>query len=157
MHFTKHDRENIIKLNAVEGTLKVMVNQMAAHKRPSDWLKALRMAHTWSGKANQMMADCCTDDELKKVWKYFNTYEIKLMPGYEAKQIMDQEDLVTVSRDGLNDMACAILELKCDGCSITDHNGCKFKRALQGALIPAWEEPIPAEQCPYKYNSEEMI
>jgi Family of unknown function (DUF5651) len=150
-YFTKHDRENIIKLSTVEGTLKIMIHEMAEHERPAAWLKALRMAHTWAGKANQLMADDCSDDELKKLWRYFDQYELKMLPGHEAKRIREQEDLTTVSKEGLNDMAEAVLTVKCDGCTIEHHKSCRFRDALMGAGVPAWDHETPDDQCQYKY------
>lgn len=138
-YFTKHDRENIIKLSTVEGLLQIMVHEMSEHKRPKEWLKALRMAHTWAGKANQMMADDCSDEELKKLWKYYEKYELMMLPNYEAKKVIEEEGLTTVSKEGINDMAEAVLTVKCDGCQITDHKSCKYRKALMGSGVPAWD------------------
>jgi hypothetical protein len=150
-YFTKADRENIIKLSAVEGSLQIMIHEMAEHNRPATWLKALRMAHTWSGKANQLMADECSDEDLKKLWKYFKNYELKMIPGHEAKSVIDQEDLTTVNKEGLNDMAEAVLSVKCSGCTLADHQSCKYRKALMGAGVPAWDHETPDDQCQYKY------
>lgn len=154
-YFTRSDRENIIKICTIEGTLKSMIEEMAEHNRPGSWLKGLRTAHTWISKINQSMADESSDEELKKLWKYFQKFEIRMMPQHEAKAIMDQEDLVTVQREGINDMAEGILSSQCDGCTKTDHLSCKYRKALMSCNIPAWDFETPAAQCQYKFNSEE--
>lgn len=157
-YFTKHDRENIVRLSTVEGTLKIIINEMDAHGRPKEWLKALRMSHTWAGKANQMMADDCSDEELKKLWRYYERYELKMLPvgSYQAKQATEQEDLTVVSKEGLNDMAEAVLSVKCDGCTIEHFKACRFRDALMGAGVPAWDHETPDDQCQYKYKTEKL-
>lgn len=152
-YFTSKDRDHVIKVSTIWGTLNKITEEMAAHNRPKEWLKALRTAKTWVDKANKLMAAECSDQELLKLWKYYEKFEVMLLPGHEAKQVAKDQDLIMMSRDAVFDLAAEILDLKCDGCQITDHGSCKYRKTMMAAGVVAWEDQDP-EICQYYYNSK---
>jgi hypothetical protein len=149
-YFTKADRENIVFLCTFDGKIQEIRDNMANHNRPEEWIQELDEICSRMKKLNEMIAESCSDEELKKSWKVIQGYNVILVPNNQIKQYFDQDKMVHFPVDSRDDMAEAVLRAKCRGCKIKHHERCKFRKALMTVGIPPAEDPTPEGVCQYK-------
>lgn len=151
-YFTKHDRAALITLCTVEGALKDVIQQFVDHGRPKEWLGDLRRAQAFVVRANDQIQAYCSDENMKATVRTMNTHKIMLMPNDEADKLLKSEKHIRIPREVVENFAEAVLEAKCKGCTVADHESCLYRKSLMEAHIPPFHDPTPEGECQYKYE-----
>lgn len=148
-YMTKDDRDNIIRICGAEGLLEKIIGEMAKNQRPREWIRNLRTAKTFIGKANDLIAQECSDEDLKKTWARMKKHEIVIVPNDSLKRELQSKAIYPLTEEVWADLTESVLDAKCTGCRIVDHGSCKTRAALQAAGVPPYEDPVPEDRCQY--------
>ncbi|TYP68906.1 DUF5651 domain-containing protein [Paenibacillus methanolicus] len=152
-YLTKSDREHIIYLHAAETVLNRVGNTWLEHDRPADWVEPIRNALIQVQTAQNAIVKDISDEDIKRTYRTaFGTHYIGLIPHYDAKKLREIPDTITIEEQKLYDLGEAVLTAQCNGCTIADHEACKYRSAMMAAGLPPAEDPTPEGVCQYRYG-----
>lgn len=108
----------------------------------------LKRAKTYIKKSREAILNAVDKHELQATLRMLKSNTIEVIPKTSISEI--REDLGESADNAMLDLACVILDEKCDTCKCEDVEHCRIRKAFLDFDVPVFKTEVAEGDCPYK-------
>lgn len=157
-YFSRHEKENFIRLMILEGILDVIIEDYEKTKKPDKQFMAdMRRARTYTTKALNRRQSFLDQTAKLNFMESMQRLEVLFVPKNEAKkqfqEVAKLQSVVPFEAADFKDWYEFLIEHACRSCTRKDYVECKARRILMKYDIYAYN-PAATGICQYSYVEE---